>query len=134
MIREKTVAALLAWATEKLKHGPALIYASAPPDKVAAVQARFGRDKAGEMIEHAIASLASGLAARGRAALRDRRRRDLGCRRLGTRRWRRSRSDRRSRPAFRPACPMAAPRYALALKSGNFGGPDFFAEALEALA
>ena len=25
------------------------------------------------------------------------------------------------------------PRYALALKSGNFGGPDFFAEALEAL-
>jgi uncharacterized protein YgbK (DUF1537 family) len=25
------------------------------------------------------------------------------------------------------------PRYALALKSGNFGGPNFFAEALEAL-
>jgi uncharacterized protein YgbK (DUF1537 family) len=25
------------------------------------------------------------------------------------------------------------PRYALALKSGNFGGPNFFDEALEAL-
>jgi uncharacterized protein YgbK (DUF1537 family) len=34
-----------------------------------------------------------------------------------------------------PAClSYGSPRYALALKSGNFGGPDFFAEALEALA
>lgn len=34
-----------------------------------------------------------------------------------------------------PAClSYGAPRYALALKSGNFGGPDFFMEALEALA
>ena len=34
-----------------------------------------------------------------------------------------------------PATPVLwrAPRYALALKSGNFGGPDFFTEALEAL-
>ena len=29
--------------------------------------------------------------------------------------------------------PYGEPRYALALKSGNFGGPEFFSEALEAL-
>ena len=33
-----------------------------------------------------------------------------------------------------PAClSYGSTRYALALKSGNFGGPDFFSEALEAL-
>ena len=44
---EKTIAALLAWATAQMKTGPALIYASARPEKVAAVQAEFGREKAG---------------------------------------------------------------------------------------
>ena len=38
---EKTVATLLAWAGEKLKKSPALIYASAPPDKVAADLAKW---------------------------------------------------------------------------------------------
>ena len=40
-------------------------------------------------------------------------------------------------PQISPGVPATLsygePRYALALKSGNFGGPDFFSEALEAL-
>ena len=128
-----TVATLLAWALETLAQGPALIYASAPPDQVAAIQAQFGREKAGEMIEHAIASLAAGLAGKGIhrfviaggetsgavvSALK------VEALEIG--------------PQIAPGVPAClsygSPRYALALKSGNFGGPDFFAEALEALA
>jgi uncharacterized protein YgbK (DUF1537 family) len=130
---EKTVATLLAWAKEKLKSEPALIYASAPPEKVAAVQAQFGREKAGAMIEQAIAALATGLAADGVrrfvvaggetsgavvSALKVEAL-DIG-------------------PQIAPGVPAClscgSTRYALALKSGNFGGADFFAEALEALA
>lgn len=130
---EKTVATLLAWAHDKLKAGPALIYASAPPEKVAAVQAALGRDTAGAMIEHAIATLAIGLAAQGVrrfviaggetsgavvSALK------VDALEIG--------------PQIAPGVPAClsygTPRFALALKSGNFGGPDFFAEALEALA
>ena len=40
-------------------------------------------------------------------------------------------------PQIAPGVPATLsygmPRYALALKSGNFGGPDFFMEALDAL-
>ena len=129
---EKTVADLLAFAEDKLKSGPTLIYASAPPEKVAAVQAQFGREKAGEMIEHAIAEIARGLAEKGVrrfviaggetsgavvSALK------VGALEIG--------------PQIAPGVPAClsygGTRHALALKSGNFGGPDFFAEALEAL-
>ena len=129
---EKTVSSLLAWAAGKLKSGPALIYSSAWPEKVAAVQARFGREKAGEMIEHAIAAIASDLAA------------------LGVRRFVIAGGETSGAvvsalkvealeigPQIAPGVPAClsygSPRYALALKSGNFGGPDFFGEALEAL-
>jgi 3-dehydrotetronate 4-kinase len=129
---EATLAGLLGWAEDKLKRGPALIYASAPPEKVAEVQAQYGREKAGAMIEHAIARLARALAARGVrrfviaggetsgavvSALK------VDALEIG--------------PQIAPGVPaclsFGSPRYALALKSGNFGGPGFFREALEAL-
>jgi uncharacterized protein YgbK (DUF1537 family) len=130
---EKTVSTLLSWGAEKLKKGPALIYASAPPDRVAAVQAQFGRDKAGEMIEHAIAKLASGLAAQG-----VRRFVIAGGETSGAVVSALKVEALEIGPQIAPGVPAClsygSPRYALALKSGNFGGPDFFAEALEALA
>ena len=46
-IIEKT----LGWAAERLGSGPILIASSSAPDKVAAVQARHGRDAAGHVIE-----------------------------------------------------------------------------------
>ena len=130
---EKTVASLLAWAKDKLKQGPALIYASAPPDKVAAIQAQFGRDKAGAMIEQAIARLALGLAAHG-----VRRFVIAGGETSGAVVSALKVEALEIGPQIAPGVPAClaygSPRYALALKSGNFGGADFFAEALEALA
>ena len=124
---------MLAWATEKLKKGPALIYASAPPDKVAAVQSQFGRDKAGEMIEHAIARLASGLSAQA-----VRRFVIAGGETSGAVVSALKVEALEIGPQIAPGVPACLSygntRYALALKSGNFGGPDFFAQALEALA
>ena len=49
----------------KLGDHPVVIAASAPPDKVAALQARLGRDAAGALVEDAVASIAAGLVARG---------------------------------------------------------------------
>ncbi|MFN4141375.1 3-oxo-tetronate kinase [Aestuariivirga sp.] len=129
---EKTVSDLLRWAAEKLKTGPALIYASAPPEKVSAIQAQFGREKAGEMIEHAIARLAGGLASAGvrRFVIAGGETSGAVVSALGV-------EALEIGPQIAPGVPAClsygTPRYALALKSGNFGGPDFFGEALEAL-
>src|SRR5688572_4294655 len=53
--KDKQVAEILDWAVPKLGFSPVLIYASAPPEKVSETQSRFGREKAGEVIEDAIA-------------------------------------------------------------------------------
>jgi uncharacterized protein YgbK (DUF1537 family) len=130
--KEKLVAETVAWALSKLQSSPVLIYASAPPDKVSEIQSRFGREEAGAMIETAIAAIAKDLAQAGvrrfvvaggetSGAVVS----ALGIRGLeiGT----------QISPGVPATLSYGEPRYALALKSGNFGGPDFFAEALEAL-
>ena len=58
-------AAALAWARDKLGNTPIVIAASAPPDKVAALQAKLGRDAAGALIEAALAQIAEGIVANG---------------------------------------------------------------------
>ena len=129
---EKTVASLLGWARDKLTSGPALVYASALPDKVAAVQARFGREAAGAMVEHAIAGLAKGLAQAGvrRFVIAGGETSGAVVTALGV-------EALEIGPQIAPGVPATlsygSPRYALALKSGNFGGSDFFIEALDAL-
>lgn len=129
---EKTIAALLAWAAVQIGSGPALIYASAPPEKVAAVQAAIGRETAGAMIEQAIAKLATGLAAKGvrRFVIAGGETSGAVVSALGVEVLE---IGQQIAPGV-PAClSYGSPRYALALKSGNFGGPDFFTQALEAL-
>src|SRR5690606_37374598 len=63
--RDGAVEETLAWAAEHLRSGPVLIYASAPPEEVRAVQQRLGREKAGSMVEQAMAGIARGLALAG---------------------------------------------------------------------
>jgi 3-dehydrotetronate 4-kinase len=127
-----TINAILDWAATQLKSGPALVYASAAPEAVAAVQAKFGRDKAGAMIEHAIAAIASGLAASG-----IRRFVIAGGETSGAVVSALKVEALEIGPQIASGVPATlsygSPRYALALKSGNFGGPDFFMEALAAL-
>ncbi|WFT83567.1 MULTISPECIES: 3-oxo-tetronate kinase [unclassified Methylobacterium] len=118
----------LSWAAERIGAGPVLIASSATPQAVADLQARHGREAAGHAIEAAMARLAEGLVRRG-------------VRRLVVAGGETSGAvvDALGLPAFRvgpeiaPGVPVLGTvdrPMRLALKSGNFGGPDFFAQAL----
>ena len=129
---ESTVAELVDWAGAALKNSPALIYASAPPEKVTETQTLFGRDRAGAMIEKAIAAVAQKLVERGvrRIVVAGGETSGAVVSALGI-------EALEIGPQIAPGVPatlsFGEPRIALALKSGNFGGPEFFLEALAAL-
>jgi uncharacterized protein YgbK (DUF1537 family) len=129
---EKTVAEIVAWALSKLQTSPVLIYASAPPDKVSEIQSRFGREQAGVMIESAMAAIAKGLAKSGvrRFVVAGGETSGAVVSALGIKALE---IGAQISPGVPATLSYGEPRYALALKSGNFGGPNFFAEALEAL-
>jgi 3-dehydrotetronate 4-kinase len=121
----------LAWARERLESGAVLIASSATPDEVFALQSRHGRDAAGHAIEQAMADIAEGLV-------------QAGVRRLVVAGGETSGAvvDRLGIPGFLVGAEIAAGvpvlravgakrgAMLLALKSGNFGGPEFFADAL----
>lgn len=120
----------LAWARPRLADGPVLIASSATPEAVAAVQARHGRDAAGHAIEQAMADIAEGLV-------------QAGVRRLIVAGGETSGAvvDRLKIPGFLVGVEIAAgvpvlravgaeSEMLLALKSGNFGGGEFFTDAL----
>ena len=123
--------AALAWARERLVTGAILIASSAAPDSVAALQARHGRDAAGHAIEETMADIAEGLV-------------QAGVRRLVVAGGETSGAvvDRLGIPGFLVGEEIAAGvpvlravgakegAMVLALKSGNFGGPQFFSDAL----
>jgi uncharacterized protein YgbK (DUF1537 family) len=121
----------MAWARDRLKEGPILIASSSTPDQVAALQARRGREAAGHAIEQAMADIAEGLV-------------QSGVRRLVVAGGETSGAvvDRLGIPGFLVGAEIAAGvpvlravgakdgGMLLALKSGNFGGPEFFSDAL----
>jgi len=121
----------LAWARERLGSGPVLIASSATPQEVAALQSRHGRDAAGHAIEQAMADIAEGLV-------------HSGVHRLVVAGGETSGAvvDRLRIPGFLVGAEIAAGvpvlravgakngAMLLALKSGNFGGPEFFSDAL----
>ncbi|HZC97174.1 MAG TPA: nucleotide-binding domain containing protein, partial [Bradyrhizobium sp.] len=118
----------LAWANERLGSGAVLIASSSTPDEVAAMQARHGRDAAGHAIEQAMADIAEGLVR-------------SGVRRLVVAGGETSGAvvDRLKIPGFLVGAEIAAGvpvlravngEMLLALKSGNFGGAEFFSDAL----
>ncbi len=123
------VAHALAWAAGQLGDTPVVIAASAPPDKVAALQARLGRDAAGALVERAMAGIAAGLVEAGvrRLVVAGGETAGAVVGRLGVRRL-------RIGAEIDPGVPWtyaegrSAPMR-LALKSGNFGAPDFFLKA-----
>lgn len=122
----------LHWAKGKLGSGPILLSASDTPDAVKALQAKYGIEKSSQAIEKTMATLARGLveAGVGRlvvaggetsgavvSAL------DVTALRIG--------------PEIDPGVPWTASvgtrPILLALKSGNFGAPDFFTKAFDTL-
>jgi uncharacterized protein YgbK (DUF1537 family) len=120
----------LDWVSGKLSADrPVVIAASAPPEKVAAFQAKLGRDAAGALIETAMAAIAEGLIARGvgRLVVAGGETSGAVVQRLGV-------TALRIGPEIDPGVPwtFAEPRgLHLALKSGNFGARDFFLKAFD---
>lgn len=121
----------LGWAEGRLGDVPVVIAASAPPDRVAALQARLGRDAAGSLIEAALALVAEGLVARGVRKLVVAGGETSGAvvTRLGVRTL-------RIGAEIDPGIPWTFAKggpadLRLALKSGNFGAPDFFLKAFD---
>jgi uncharacterized protein YgbK (DUF1537 family) len=126
-------AAALEWAAGKLDQRPVVIAASAPPDRVAAVQEKLGRDAAGALLEDTMARIAEGLVARGvrRMVVAGGETSGATASRLGVRTL-------RIGAEIDPGVPWtlaegSGPPLLLALKSGNFGGPDFFLRAFSVL-
>ncbi|HUN47369.1 MAG TPA: 3-oxo-tetronate kinase [Stellaceae bacterium] len=129
---DDVAAKALAWAAPQLKSGPVLISASAPPEKVNAVQQELGRERAGALVEQVLAAVARGLVDRGvrRLVVAGGETSGAVVQVLGV-------TGLRIGPQIDPGVPWTAtidqPTLALALKSGNFGGPDFFLRAFEML-
>ncbi len=127
---EAEIEALVAFAAPHLGQAPVLIHASLPPERLREVQTRFGTARSGERVERALSTVAERLVA------------DHGVRRilvaggetsgavvgaLGV-------SGLRIGPSIDPGVPWTQSvgtthPLALALKSGNFGGPDIMTRA-----
>lgn len=122
----------LDWAMPFADASP-LFYSSAEPEEVQAAQERLGRARAGEVVEHFLAQIAMGLKARGFRRLIV-----AGGETSGAVVGALAPPALLIGPEIDPGVPwtltvgMEAPM-ALALKSGNFGAPDFFLKAWEVL-
>ncbi|MBY5795664.1 3-oxo-tetronate kinase [Rhizobium leguminosarum] len=125
------ITAAISWAGDRIAAGPVVIAASAAPETVSRLQSLHGREASGYAIETATSIIAAELVERG-------------VRRLVVAGGETSGAavDRLAIPAFligpeiAPGVPVlrtvgnAQGDMLLALKSGNFGGEDFFAAAL----
>jgi uncharacterized protein YgbK (DUF1537 family) len=130
---EPVVEQALAFAREHFANQqPVLIYATATPDEVKAVQRELGVEQAGHLVEETLAAIARGL-------------RDLGVRKFVVAGGETSGAvvqaldvhTLRIGAQIDPGVPATATTgdepLALALKSGNFGATDFLAKALRHL-
>jgi uncharacterized protein YgbK (DUF1537 family) len=130
---DAVVQQVLAWAAPLLKDGPVLVYSTAEPDAVKAVQAQLGVAEAGALVEHALASVARGLV-------------DLGVQQLVVAGGETAGAcvqalgiaqlqiGQQIDPGV-PWCHAPSPTGGvhITLKSGNFGTEDFFSKAFGVL-
>ena len=134
--KERVVAEALAWAQSRLDATgpPVLIAASEPPETVVQHQEAHGREHVGHLIESALAEITHGLVADAggvrRLIVAGGETSSAAVERLGIRVL-------RIGPTIDPGVPWTftsgEPALALALKSGNFGAPDFFLSAFQKL-
>jgi len=126
------VAKALTWAQPRLGQKPLLIYSTAAPKQIEEVQAALGRERAGAMVEQALGEIAKDLVARGARRLVVAGGETSGAvvTALGI-------TGLRVGAEIDPGVPWTASLdekpIALALKSGNFGGDDFFLKAFREL-
>lgn len=127
-----TPAAILDWARQQNGSRPVMIYSTSEPETIRQVQVSLGREAAGVLVEKTLAEVARGLVAQGvrrlivaggetsGAVVQGL---DVQALQIG--------------PEIDPGVPWTCSRgetpLALALKSGNFGAPDFFVKAWDLL-
>jgi len=125
----------LDWARPRLSAGPVLVTSTAEPAAVKAVQGRLGVAAAGQLVEAALARVAHGLAEMGVGQMLIAGGETSGAcvQALGI-------SQLQIGPQIDPGVPWCHARGAalpnglhVALKSGNFGGDDFFIRAFDML-
>jgi uncharacterized protein YgbK (DUF1537 family) len=120
--------AVAAWVIENAAARPALVYSSADPSVVRDVQDRLGAERAGALVEGLLADVARLLLANGftRFLVAGGETSGAVVGALGV-------AALQIGPQIDPGVPwtlgIGAPQVALALKSGNFGAPDFFLKA-----
>lgn len=128
-----SAATILAWIDAQTGDRPVLIYSTAEPAAVEAVQAALGREAAGARVEETLAEVARALPGRGFSRLLVAGGETSGAvvAALGV-------SALRIGPEIAPGVPwtrsLAGPDLALALKSGNFGAESIFLDAWRLLA
>jgi uncharacterized protein YgbK (DUF1537 family) len=130
--RAATIEQILSSAVPKLAETPVLIYASASPDEVKAAQAMLGADRAGSLVEAAMADIAKALVAAGvrRMVIAGGETSGAVVRALKIRALR---IGGQIDPGIPATVSTGDPTVAFALKSGNFGSEDFFLKALASL-
>ena len=132
-------AAALAWAAPHLNSGPVLVYSSADPAAVKAVQSTLGVEAAGALVERTLATIARGLVGLGVRQLVVAGGETSGACVLAL-----NISQLQIGPQIDPGVPWChahsdasgasnASGLHLTLKSGNFGGTDFFTQAFKML-
>jgi 3-dehydrotetronate 4-kinase len=124
----------LEWASSRLADGPVLVYSTAEPSAVQAVQSQLGVAQAGALVEATLAGIARGLVERGVAQLLVAGGETSGAcvQALGI-------TQLQIGPQIDPGVPWChaagtAGDLHIALKSGNFGSDDFFVKAFAQLA
>lgn len=131
------VAETLGWAAPLVAKQPVLVYSTAQADAIKSVQGRLGVEEAGAMVERTIAAIARGMV-------------ELGVRQLVVAGGETSGAcvqalgiaQMQIGPQIDPGVPWCHARtdvaegtpVHIALKSGNFGGDDFFTKAFTVLA
>ncbi len=128
---DDVVADVLAWAEPRMQDGPVLVYSTAQPDQVQAAQGQLGVERAGAMIEAAIARIAVGLVERGVRQLIVAGGETSGAvvQALGLEQIAIGEQIDPGVPWCAGYTPVANADVSIALKSGNFGTQDFFIKA-----
>jgi uncharacterized protein YgbK (DUF1537 family) len=130
--KDRVIANALAWAKPRLGSEPLLIAASESPTAVAQHQQAHGREQIGHLVESTLSEIAHGLVSAGvrRLILAGGETSSAAVERLGLRAL-------RIGPTIDPGVPwtfsLGSDPIALALKSENFGAPDFFTSAFKKL-
>ncbi|RVT53774.1 3-oxo-tetronate kinase [Rubrivivax albus] len=132
---EDVVAAALQALRPALAQGPVLAYATADPAQVQAVQQALGAARAGALVEDTLARIACGLVQAGVRQLVVAGGETSGAcvQALGLSQLQIGPQIAPGVPWCHAVSPQAPDGLLLSLKSGNFGGPDFFLEAFTIL-